>query len=64
MHEITNSGALFNNDTNQPVFAEVIIPLALPKNYTWVLPGHLQENVHAGSRVEVQLKNKKYSGIV
>ena len=25
---------------------------------------HLNENIQQGSRVEVQLKNKKYSGIV
>ncbi|HEX8277267.1 MAG TPA: hypothetical protein VF540_01180, partial [Segetibacter sp.] len=56
MRETTNSSTLFNNDTTQRVFAEVIIPLALPKNYTWVVPEHLKENVQQGSRVEVQLK--------
>ncbi len=64
MHETTTSPTLFSTDTNQQLFAEVIIPLALPKNYTWAIPEHLKENVHPGSRVEVQLKNKKYSGIV
>lgn len=46
------------------LYAEIIIPLALPKNYTWALPQHLQQNIQAGSRVEVELKNKKYAGIV
>src|ERR1700746_3536382 len=47
------------------MFAEIIIPLALPKNYTWSIPGHLLEAVIAGCRVEVNLgKNKKYAGIV
>ena len=64
MHETTNSSTLFNNDTTQHVFAEIIIPLALPKNYTWVVPEHVKENIQQGSRVEVQLRNKKYSGIV
>jgi primosomal protein N' (replication factor Y) len=64
MQVTTTSSTLFNNDTSQQLFAEVIIPLALPKNYTWVIPEHLKENIQKGSRVEVQLKNKKYSGIV
>jgi len=46
------------------LFAEVIIPLALPRNYTWSVPGHLQDLVKPGCRVEVTLKNKKYAGLV
>lgn len=47
------------------MFAEVIIPLALPKNYTWAIPVHLQEQVRPGMRVEVLLgKTKKYAGII
>lgn len=64
MHETPNSSTLFSNDASQLLFAEVIIPLALPKNYTWVVPEHLKGNIEQGSRVEVQLKNKKYSGVV
>lgn len=46
-------------------FAEIIIPLALPKNYTWEVPGHLVQSLQPGCRVEVNLgKNKKYAGIV
>ncbi|MDQ3681494.1 MAG: primosomal protein N' [Bacteroidota bacterium] len=46
-------------------YAEIIIPLALPKNYTWQIPEHLMENLQPGCRVEVNLgKNKKYAGIV
>lgn len=51
-------------NAKQFVFAEVIIPLALPKNYTWAIPAEFQQKVSVGSRVEVQLKNRKYSGIV
>ncbi|MBC7828692.1 MAG: primosomal protein N' [Chitinophagaceae bacterium] len=47
------------------MYAEVIIPLALPKNYTWLVPEKFQHLVKPGSRVEVGLgKNKKYSGII
>lgn len=47
------------------MFAEVIIPAALPKNYTWSVPGHLLDSVKPGCRVEVNLgKSKKYAGIV
>src|SRR5687767_3357051 len=67
---------LHNEDNNTPfpqdaaqgaggLFAEIIIPLALPKNYTWIIPDHLEEQVRIGCRVEVNLgKNKKYAGIV
>ncbi|HYJ64150.1 MAG TPA: primosomal protein N', partial [Parafilimonas sp.] len=45
-------------------FAEIIIPLALPKNYTWSIPAQFQNIVKPGIRAEVQLKNKRYSGII
>ena len=54
---------LFTTEDNS-LFAEVIIPLALPQNYTWRIPEHLQSSVQCGSRVEVQLRNKKYAGII
>jgi primosomal protein N' (replication factor Y) len=46
------------------LYAEIIIPLALPKNYTWSVPEHLLPRVLVGGRVEVSLKNKKYAGVV
>lgn len=47
------------------MFVEVIIPLALPKNYTWQVPDQMQPAIVPGIRVEVVLrKNKKYAGIV
>jgi primosomal protein N' (replication factor Y) (superfamily II helicase) len=46
------------------LYAEIIIPLALPKNYTWLIPDHLIEGLLPGCRVEVTLRNKKYAGIV
>jgi primosomal protein N' (replication factor Y) len=47
------------------LFVEVIIPLALPKNYTWAVPEQMQAAIQPGIRVEVVLgKNKRYAGIV
>src|SRR5215212_4377650 len=47
------------------MFAEIIIPLALPKNYTWQIPDHMLDMVSIGCRVEVNLgKNKKYAGVI
>ncbi len=46
------------------MYAEVIIPLALPKNYTWSVPAAILPQVKVGCRVEVELKNKKYAGVV
>jgi primosomal protein N' (replication factor Y) (superfamily II helicase) len=55
-----------NVTTNEDrLYAEVIIPLALPKNYTWEVPGQFKHIIKPCVRVEVVLgKNKKYSGIV
>lgn len=47
------------------MFAEIIIPLALPKNYTWSVPDRFLTQVSPGQRVEVVLgKNKKYAGLI
>ncbi|MFZ9694765.1 MAG: replication restart helicase PriA [Chitinophagaceae bacterium] len=47
------------------LYAEVIIPAALPQTYTWSVPDYLQEGLQPGCRVEVNLgKKKKYTGIV
>ena len=46
------------------LYAEIIIPLALPNNYTWSIPVELQPKVKTGIRVEVELRNKKYTGII
>ena len=47
------------------MYAEIIIPLALPKNYTWAIPTELSEGVMIGMRVEVMLgSNKRYAGII
>ncbi|MBI5858675.1 MAG: primosomal protein N' [Sphingobacteriales bacterium] len=65
------SKSSFNNENNsspsgaEGLYAEIIIPAALPKNYTWSVPAHLIDSVKPGCRVEVNLgKSKKYAGIV
>jgi len=47
------------------MFAEILIPLALPRNYTWSVPEALRSQVRIGCRVEVNLgRQKRYAGIV
>jgi primosomal protein N' (replication factor Y) (superfamily II helicase) len=51
--------------TTPAAYADVILPLALPKTYTYSLPDIFLDKVQVGSRVEVVLgKNKRYAGIV
>ena len=48
-----------------PIFyADIIVPLALPRTLTWSIPFDFQELVKIGIRVEVALRNKRYAGIV
>jgi primosomal protein N' (replication factor Y) len=61
----TNTELFSSTHSQNSLYAEVIIPLALPKNYTWEVPQHFQPTIKPGIRVEVVLgKNKKYSGII
>ena len=46
------------------MYAEIIIPLALPKNYTWFIPENFLRDLQPGCRVEVTLRNKKYAGLI
>jgi len=47
------------------LFAEVIIPLAIPKTYTYSIPQDLESIAVPGVRVEVIFgKQKRYSGII
>ena len=65
MPETSSNILELNSPLGARGFAEIIIPLALPKNYTWSVPDHLKDQLHVGCRVEVNLgKNKKYAGIV
>jgi primosomal protein N' (replication factor Y) len=57
-----NETILFEESSG--LWAEVILPLALPQTYTYSIPLHLVEKVKPGCRAEVELKNKKYAGVV
>lgn len=59
MNEIQNQ--LFQEDQ---AFAEVIVPLFLPTNYTWSIPPKWEGKIKPGCRVEVALRKRKYAGIV
>lgn len=61
---MTPSGdTLFEESSS--LYADIIIPLALPRTYTWSVPASLVENIRVGTRVEVNLgKKKKYAGVV
>jgi primosomal protein N' (replication factor Y) (superfamily II helicase) len=60
---ITNDNILFT-EPSSGLWAEIILPLALPQNYTYTIPVELADKVKPGCRTEVELKNKKYAGIV
>ncbi|MEP7128701.1 MAG: hypothetical protein ABI729_07530, partial [Chitinophagales bacterium] len=46
-------------------FAEVILPLSLPINYTYGVPKELEETATIGKRVEIQFGQRKiYAGII
>ena len=52
-------------ENNSVIWAEIILPLAVPINYTYSIPSHLAGRAMPGCRVEVVFgKNKKYAGIV
>lgn len=47
------------------LFAEVILPLSLQKNYTYGIPKEFEESVAVGKRVEIQFGQRKiYAGLI
>ena len=57
-------GLSFVNFTEN-MYASIILPLALPKTYTYAIPEGWQGSVRPGMRVEVVFgKAKKYAGII
>ncbi|MFN9109260.1 MAG: primosomal protein N', partial [Bacteroidota bacterium] len=52
------------NKFNQLLYADVIVPLALPRTYTWIIPEAFTNIIQPGVRVEVELRKKRYAGIV
>ena len=51
-------------DRTKPVYVDVILPLAIPKQYSYAVPVDLVDEIAFGKRVEVGLKTKLYSGII
>ncbi|MBS1513304.1 MAG: primosomal protein N' [Bacteroidetes bacterium] len=58
----TNDNILFEPAAR--LWADVILPLALPQTYTYAIPEHLAHKIYPGCRAEAELKNKKYAGVV
>lgn len=56
---------LFESNTSSKRWIEIILPLAIPKTYTYSVPLHLQQKIQIGCRAEVVFgKNKKYAGVI
>jgi len=52
-------------ETAAVLWAEIILPLALPVTYTYAIPPQLTQRARIGCRVEVVFgKQKKYAGII
>lgn len=58
-----DTNILFKENTSG-WWAEIILPLALPVTYTYAVPEEFVEKVKPGCRAEVELKNKKYAGVI
>ena len=56
VNEIHFEDLLPADNAEKSLFAEVIIPLALPKNYTWYVGGNFGPSIKVGCRVEVELE--------
>jgi len=48
----------------ESVYADVLLPLALPRTYTYAVPVEFHDLLKKGIRVEVPLRNKLYSGLI
>jgi primosomal protein N' (replication factor Y) len=63
--KILSGEDLFNDIKPPDIWIEVILPLAIPKTYTYSVPQSLANKIQIGCRAEVVFgKNKKYAGII
>ena len=47
------------------LYVEVLLPLALPQNYTYFVPENLHQQIAVGKRVEIQFgKTRIYAGLI
>lgn len=59
------SNESFHTITSNGIYASVILPIAVPKAYTYFIPSEMMQLVQPGMRVEVQLGKKKlYAAVV
>jgi hypothetical protein len=62
---LTHSELGFSPRKAVRTYADVVLPLALPKPFTYLVPEQWVEQLRFGMRVEVQFgRNKLYSGLV
>ncbi len=62
---MSNGNEILFADDSSGIWAEIILPLALPTTYTYAIPTQLTERARPGCRVEVVFgKQKKYAGII
>jgi len=61
---LTQEDNILFREQSSNLWAEIILPLALPQTYTYNIPAELVDKVKLGCRAEVELKNKKYAGVV
>lgn len=62
---MASTGEILFKEEQATLWAEVILPLALPTTYTYSIPKEFAERAIPGCRVEVIFgKNKKYAGII
>jgi primosomal protein N' (replication factor Y) len=58
-----HSNSLFGT-ARYGLFADVIVPIYLPKTLTWGVPNEWADKVQPGCRVEVEVRAKRYAGVV
>ncbi len=62
---MTHDNEIMFSSEEPTLWANIILPLALPQVYTYAVPPHLVQGALPGCRAEVVFgKNKKYAGVI
>jgi len=62
---VEKTSDLFHPDPSTQTFADVLLPVAIPRAYTYSVPEEMVPNLAFGHQVEVSFgKNKRYAGLV
>ena len=65
MQSGTSSNLFDQGTSTDPLYAEVVIPIATPQTFTWSIPPSLRSSIQLGVRVEVNLGQKRrYAGLI